>query len=210
MGAQRGGVTGLLGLHRLWCGVTAEPAHPVHSGQGGCVAVEAVRVLHQGTGWVQQDVWDPFVGDEPVVLCHPPGGLQRFDRGGGAGLTGDPAPHFAAGCDQSPPGPEQPPQPHGPAEDDPGHHHYGRGGGADADRTMRRLPGTSECRTGAGPPARPVPYRGHPGPGLRANLVDVQEMVGHANPRTTRRCDWVRGRLDRDPSYVVAPMLNGT
>ncbi len=33
-----------------------------------------------------------------------------------------------------------------------------------------------------------------------ANLVDVQDMAGHSDPRTTRRYDRARGRLDRDPS----------
>lgn len=41
-----------------------------------------------------------------------------------------------------------------------------------------------------------------------ANLVDVQDMAGHADPRTTRRYDRARGRLDRDPSYALAALLD--
>jgi integrase/recombinase XerD len=41
-----------------------------------------------------------------------------------------------------------------------------------------------------------------------ANLVDVQDMAGHADPRTTHRYDRARGRLDRDPSYALAALLD--
>lgn len=41
-----------------------------------------------------------------------------------------------------------------------------------------------------------------------ANLVDVQDMAGHHDPRTTRRYDRARGRLDRDPSYALAGLLD--
>jgi len=34
-------------------------------------------------------------------------------------------------------------------------------------------------------------------------LEDVQDAMGHADPRTTRRYDRDRHRLDRDPSYLV-------
>jgi len=40
-----------------------------------------------------------------------------------------------------------------------------------------------------------------------ANLVDVQDMAGHRDPRTTRRYARARGRLDRDPSYALAALL---
>ena len=43
-----------------------------------------------------------------------------------------------------------------------------------------------------------------------ANLVDVQDMAGHVDPRTTRRYDRARGRLDRDPSYALAALLDGS
>jgi integrase/recombinase XerD len=34
-------------------------------------------------------------------------------------------------------------------------------------------------------------------------LEDVQDAMGHADPRTTRRYDRDRHNLDRDPSYVI-------
>lgn len=37
-----------------------------------------------------------------------------------------------------------------------------------------------------------------------ASLADVQDWMGHADPRTTRRYDRARNRLDRSPAYAVA------
>lgn len=37
-----------------------------------------------------------------------------------------------------------------------------------------------------------------------AQLRDVQDMLGHADPRTTRRYDRGRGSLDRSPVYLIA------
>ena len=34
-------------------------------------------------------------------------------------------------------------------------------------------------------------------------LEDVQDAMGHADPRTTRRYDRDRHNLDRDPAYVI-------
>ena len=34
-------------------------------------------------------------------------------------------------------------------------------------------------------------------------LEDVQDAMGHADPRTTRRYDRDRHSLDRDPSYTI-------
>ena len=34
-------------------------------------------------------------------------------------------------------------------------------------------------------------------------LEDVQDAMGHADPRTTRRYDRDRHNLDRDPSYAI-------
>jgi integrase/recombinase XerD len=34
-------------------------------------------------------------------------------------------------------------------------------------------------------------------------LEDVQDAMGHADPRTTRRYDRDRHNLDRDPSYTI-------
>ncbi len=38
-------------------------------------------------------------------------------------------------------------------------------------------------------------------------LAEVQDHVGHADPRTTRRYDRARGRLDRSPAYRMAAIL---
>lgn len=38
-------------------------------------------------------------------------------------------------------------------------------------------------------------------------LSEVQDHVGHADPRTTRRYDRARGRLDRSPAYRMAAIL---
>lgn len=39
------------------------------------------------------------------------------------------------------------------------------------------------------------------------NLVDLQDAMGHKDPRTTRRYDRSRGRLDRSPGYLLATYL---
>jgi integrase/recombinase XerD len=38
-------------------------------------------------------------------------------------------------------------------------------------------------------------------------LRDLQDAMGHKDPRTTRRYDRARGRLDRSPGYQVAAYL---
>lgn len=40
-----------------------------------------------------------------------------------------------------------------------------------------------------------------------ATLRDVQDLLGHADPRTTRRYDRARHNLDRSPSYALAAAL---
>lgn len=40
-----------------------------------------------------------------------------------------------------------------------------------------------------------------------APLRDVQDMLGHADPRTTRRYDRTRGSLDRSPAYLIAHLF---
>lgn len=40
-----------------------------------------------------------------------------------------------------------------------------------------------------------------------APLRDVQDLLGHADPRTTRRYDRARHNLDRSPSYALAGLL---
>lgn len=40
-----------------------------------------------------------------------------------------------------------------------------------------------------------------------APLRDVQDLLGHADPRTTRRYDRSRGSLDRSPAYLVAALF---
>ncbi|BCJ65134.1 tyrosine-type recombinase/integrase [Polymorphospora rubra] len=42
-----------------------------------------------------------------------------------------------------------------------------------------------------------------------AALRDVQDMLGHADPRVTRRYDRSRGSLDRSPAYLVAGLVSG-
>ena len=44
---------------------------------------------------------------------------------------------------------------------------------------------------------------------LGAALQDVQDALGHADPRTTRRYDRNRGQLDRSPAYLMAGSLLG-
>ncbi len=44
---------------------------------------------------------------------------------------------------------------------------------------------------------------------LGAALQDVQDALGHADPRTTRRYDRNRNRLDRSPVYLLAGALTG-
>jgi integrase len=43
--------------------------------------------------------------------------------------------------------------------------------------------------------------------GLGAALQDVQDALGHADPRTTRRYDRSRHNLDRSPNYLLATAL---
>jgi len=40
-----------------------------------------------------------------------------------------------------------------------------------------------------------------------AELRDVQDMMGHLDPRTTRRYDRSRGSLDRSPAYLIAGLF---
>jgi integrase/recombinase XerD len=40
-----------------------------------------------------------------------------------------------------------------------------------------------------------------------APLRDVQDLLGHADPRTTRRYDRARGSLDRSPAYLIAGLF---
>jgi integrase/recombinase XerD len=40
-----------------------------------------------------------------------------------------------------------------------------------------------------------------------AALRDVQDLLGHADPRTTRRYDRGRGSLDRSPAYLIAGLF---
>jgi integrase/recombinase XerD len=40
-----------------------------------------------------------------------------------------------------------------------------------------------------------------------ASLRDVQDIAGHADPRTTRRYDRARHNLDRHPTYLLAGMV---
>ena len=40
-----------------------------------------------------------------------------------------------------------------------------------------------------------------------AALQDVQDALGHADPRTTRRYDRSRNRLDKDPTYALAAAM---
>jgi integrase len=40
-----------------------------------------------------------------------------------------------------------------------------------------------------------------------ATLEEIQDAMAHADPRTTRRYDRARNRLDRDPSQLVAAAI---
>jgi integrase len=40
------------------------------------------------------------------------------------------------------------------------------------------------------------------------SLRDVQDAAGHADPRTTRRYDRSRNRLDKDPTYALAAAMD--
>lgn len=67
------------------------------------------------------------------------------------------------------------------------------------------------CRT-AGLPAGVTPHslrHSYATESLRlgAALQDVQDALGHADPRTTRRYDRSRHNLDRSPSYLLATAL---
>jgi integrase len=41
-----------------------------------------------------------------------------------------------------------------------------------------------------------------------ASLRDLQDAMGHASPRATRRYDRSRGNLDRSPGYLLAGYLS--
>ena len=41
------------------------------------------------------------------------------------------------------------------------------------------------------------------------SLRDLQDAMGHVDPRTTRRYDRSRGSLDRSPGYTLAGYLQG-
>jgi len=45
---------------------------------------------------------------------------------------------------------------------------------------------------------------------LWAEGRDLQDAMGHASPRTTRRYDRSRGNLDRSPGYLLAGHLGRT
>ncbi len=47
-----------------------------------------------------------------------------------------------------------------------------------------------------------------PRPGRRRPARRRPDMAGHSDPRTTRRYDRARGRLDRDPTYTLAALLD--
>ncbi len=71
---------------------------------------------------------------------------------------------------------------------------------------LRRL-----CRT-AGLPAAVTPHSlrhsyATESLALGAALQDVQDALGHSDPRTTRRYDRSRNRLDRSPNYLLASAL---
>lgn len=70
------------------------------------------------------------------------------------------------------------------------------------------------CRT-AGLPTRVTPHslrHSYATDSLRlgAALQDVQDALGHADPRTTRRYDRSRHNLDRSPNYLLAAVLTVT
>jgi len=87
-----------------------------------------------------------------------------------------------------------------------GRHGEGRYGYKVAQEQIARL-----CR-GAGLPAGVTPHslrHSYATESLRlgAALQDVQDALGHADPRTTRRYDRSRHNLDRSPNYLLAAAL---
>jgi hypothetical protein len=46
--------------------------------------------------------------------------------------------------------------------------------------------------------------------GAVGGLHGLQDAMGHASPRTTRRYDRSRGNLDRSPGYLLAGYISGT
>ena len=87
-----------------------------------------------------------------------------------------------------------------------GRHDQGRYGYKLAQEQIARL-----CRS-AGLPAGVTPHslrHSYATESLRlgAALQDVQDALGHADPRTTRRYDRSRRNLDRSPNYLLAAAL---
>jgi len=76
----------------------------------------------------------------------------------------------------------------------------------------RRLPHAQRrLSTSSKSISRPTPRspRQAVDPGLGAALQDVQDALGHADTRTTRRYDRNRNRLDQSPNYLLAGALSG-
>ncbi len=59
------------------------------------------------------------------------------------------------------------------------------------------------------PPQSPSLLRATEALSLGVALQDVQDALGHADPRTTRLYDRNRNRLDRSPVYLLAGALTG-
>ena len=62
-------------------------------------------------------------------------------------------------------------------------------------------------RVGAALAAFAAPFGDHLPLNVGASLRDVQDYVGHKDPRTTRRYDHSRDSLDRNAAYTVAAYL---
>lgn len=82
----------------------------------------------------------------------------------------------------------------------------GRWAASEAFRTVRRL------ARAAGIEGRVSPHslrHTHATLALDAGvpLRDLRDSIGRADPRTTRRCDRARGRLERSSAYTVAASL---
>ena len=82
---------------------------------------------------------------------------------------------------------------------------------AQAWRLVRRLARRAGHQVGrAAQPAQPAPHLRHQPRPRRRPLQDIQDAMGHADPRTTRRYMATHQHLDRHATYAFAAWLRRT